>query len=67
MGNDNSESGSGKEDKLQMDFLDCFETYQIMSEVFWEYVPKKDRVKALGQVAERIMFEIKNTEDNKSN
>ncbi len=39
--------------------IDSFEAYQIITEVLFEYVPKKERVKALAQAAERINFEIK--------
>lgn len=42
-----------------MDLLDRLEAYHIMSEIFFEYIPKERRVKALTKVAERINYEIK--------
>lgn len=63
MDSNNNENNDRKEDQLHLDFLDDlidrFEAYKIMSEVFYEYVPEKERVKALAQAAERIDYEIK--------
>ena len=42
-----------------MDVLDRLEAYQIMSDVFYQYIPNEDRVLALSQAAERISYEIK--------
>ena len=50
-----------------MDLLEKIETYQIMCEVFYEYIPKEQRVLALSQAAERIKYEIKDSEDESPN
>lgn len=45
-----------------MVFLDRFEAYQILSEVFFDYIPDEQRLVALAQAAERIKYEIKDSE-----
>lgn len=54
-----------KTDFLPVEFLgrfyDNYETYQIMSEVFYKHIPKANRTLALSDVAQRIQFEIKDT------
>ena len=64
MDSNKPKDSNGKEDKLRMELLDDkildhFEAHRIMAEVFWDYVPDKERVKALAQAAERIDYEIK--------
>lgn len=46
-------------DVLNNKVLDHFEAYRIMSEVFWQYIPDSEKIKALAQTAERIDYEIK--------
>ena len=40
-------------------FFDNYETYHIMSEVFYEYIPDHLKLLALSEAAQRIEFELK--------
>lgn len=60
MGSSDSKDCIGEKSELRMDILmDRMEAYQIISEVFYEYIPDKEKIKALAQAAERIKYEIK--------
>lgn len=41
--------------------IDRMEAYKIMTEVFYEFIPDNKKIEALAQAAERIAYEIKDT------
>lgn len=48
-----------------MDILiDRMEAYQIMTEVFYEFIPDNKKVEALAQAAERIAYELKEEKED---
>lgn len=46
-------------DILDSDLVDQNEALKIILEVFFDFIPESDRIKAMAQAAERIEFEIK--------
>ena len=59
-----SKDRNGKKDFLPVEFLegfyDQFEAYQIMSEVFFRYIPDHLKIIAMSNVADVIVSEKKN-------
>lgn len=41
--------------------IDRMEAYKIMTEVFYDFIPDNKKIEALAQAAERIAYEIKDT------
>lgn len=43
----------------EMDEIDKIEAYRIITNIFFEYIDKKDRITAMTRAAEQIRKEIK--------
>lgn len=63
MDTSNGKDSIGKSDYIPVEFLgrvlDNYEAYQIMSEVFYDFIPDSIKKLALSQAANRVYFELK--------
>ena len=57
-----NKSGDREENQLRVDILTRCEKYQIMCEVFFEFVPPELRFTAMAHAKERIVYEVENSD-----
>ena len=58
---DNKKSADFLPVELLGKFFDDYESYHIMSQVFYEFIPNDVKNAAMAVVAERLQFEIKDS------